>query len=209
METLTNIEMAAIAKLERDAGVHRLSSHFLWSEFNDERQTFHQEFVYDAAMLAIDSGFSPANVTQSAMLARDIYPQLEELDLNKFLTLLKGALRRCLPSLTPVQQHKFIQYFTDFWVERRKLFKAAVGGATTQTVQRLQLEVELPPIPCPLVQGSEVLSEPDPQLTSSQLSEEEEEEEVLKALQDQQVTLGEAGVPKGLQRSKRAAQKRL
>lgn len=58
-----------------------------------------------------------------------------------------------------------------------------------------------------VLQGSEVLSEPDPQLTSSQLSEEEEEE--VKALQDQQVTLGEAGVPKGLQWSRRAAQKRL
>ncbi|KAF6733367.1 uncharacterized protein FQA47_021410 [Oryzias melastigma] len=178
MEALTNIEMEAIVKLERDAGVRRLSSHFLWSEFGDERQNFHQEFVYDATMLAVNSGFTSANVIQCAAFARDIYPQLEDLDLNQFLTLLRGALTGRLRTLTPVQQHKFVQYFTDLWVEKRKLFKAVVGGATTQTVRRLHLEVELPPELCPLAQGRELQTETELQLL--------EKEEELKSLQEQQ-----------------------
>ncbi|RVE75346.1 hypothetical protein OJAV_G00015910 [Oryzias javanicus] len=196
MEALTNTEMEAIAKLERDAGVRRLSSHFPWSEFGDERENFHQEFVYDAAMLAVDSGFTPANVIQCVAFARGIYPQLEDLDLNKFLTLLRRVLTGRLRTLTPVQQHKFVQYFTDLWVEKRKLFKAVVGGATTQTLHQLQLEVELPPILCPLAQGSEIQTEAELQLL--------EKEEELKSLQEQQVTLRDAGTSN---RNKKAAQK--
>lgn len=62
---------------QRDAGVQRLRSHFQWMEFCDERQCFHQEFVYDTAMFAVARGFPWSDVIGAAVVARNIFPHLE------------------------------------------------------------------------------------------------------------------------------------
>lgn len=62
---------------QRDAGVQRLSCHFSWPEFCDERCCFHQEFVYNVAMFAADCGFPWPAVIQTAGIAKHIFPQLD------------------------------------------------------------------------------------------------------------------------------------
>uniref|UniRef100_A0A8D0ATD1 Uncharacterized protein n=1 Tax=Sander lucioperca TaxID=283035 RepID=A0A8D0ATD1_SANLU len=59
------------------AGVQRLSCHFSWPEFCDERRCFHQEFVYDVAMFATARGFPWFNVIRAAVIAKGIFPQLD------------------------------------------------------------------------------------------------------------------------------------
>ncbi|XP_072235488.1 uncharacterized protein C8orf74-like [Leuresthes tenuis] len=77
MDSLTKREMTQIAKLQRHAGVQRLSLHFPWPEFSDQRRSFHQEFVYDVFMFTKSRGFSWPDVIQAAELARGIFPQLD------------------------------------------------------------------------------------------------------------------------------------
>uniref|UniRef100_A0A8C4NY04 Uncharacterized protein n=1 Tax=Dicentrarchus labrax TaxID=13489 RepID=A0A8C4NY04_DICLA len=61
----------------REAGVQRLSCHFSWPEFCDERRCFHQEFVYDIAMFAAARGFPWPDVIRAAETVKDIFPQLD------------------------------------------------------------------------------------------------------------------------------------
>lgn len=57
--------------------MQRLSCHFLWPEFCDERRLFHQEFVYDVAMFAAARGLPWPGVIQAATIARGVFPQLD------------------------------------------------------------------------------------------------------------------------------------
>ncbi|XP_030265299.1 uncharacterized protein C8orf74 homolog isoform X3 [Sparus aurata] len=77
MDSLTQREIALIARLQREAGVQRLSCHFSWPEFCDEQRRFHQEFVYDVAMFAAARGFPWPDVIRAAAMAKGIFPQLD------------------------------------------------------------------------------------------------------------------------------------
>ncbi|XP_035487806.2 uncharacterized protein C8orf74 homolog isoform X1 [Scophthalmus maximus] len=77
MDSVPEAEMAQIARLQRGAGVQQLSHHFSWPEFCDERQSFHQDFVYDVAMFAAAHGFPWPNVVQAAEIAKGLFPQLD------------------------------------------------------------------------------------------------------------------------------------
>lgn len=57
--------------------MQRLSRHFSWPEFCDERRCFHQEFVYDVAMFAAARGFAWPDVIRAAVVAKGIFPQLD------------------------------------------------------------------------------------------------------------------------------------
>uniref|UniRef100_A0A7N9AQM2 Chromosome 2 C8orf74 homolog n=1 Tax=Mastacembelus armatus TaxID=205130 RepID=A0A7N9AQM2_9TELE len=156
MGSLTEGEMAQIAGLQRDAGVPRLSCHFSWPEFSDERRGFHQEFVYDVAMFAAGRGFTWTNVIRAAVLAKGIFLQLDGLHVPRLLSLLTDALSECVPSLSPVHRQELTQFLTDTCVTRRRLFQAVVSGAANLSVTQLHLELQLPPTPCPLAQGTDV-----------------------------------------------------
>ncbi|XP_023251167.1 uncharacterized protein C8orf74 homolog [Seriola lalandi dorsalis] len=201
MDSLSESEIAQIARLQRDAGVQRLSCHFSWPEFCDERRCFHQEFVYDIAMFVAACGFPWPAVIQTAVIAKCIFPQLDGLDIPKLLSLLRDALSEFLPNLTLVHQHKFTQFLTDTCSTRWRLFQAVVGGATTMSITQLHLEVQLPPTPCPLPQGTEVheweRQRQQTQLTSTLRQKEEE----LRSLRDgSRVTLGD--IPEDVQLDK-------
>ncbi|KAM8721878.1 uncharacterized protein C8orf74 homolog [Acanthopagrus schlegelii] len=196
MDSLTQREIALITRLQREAGVQRLSSHFSWPEFCDERRHFHQEFVYDVAMFAAARGFPWLDVIRAAAMAKGIFPQLDGLDVAKLLSLLRKVLPESLPDLASVHRHEFTKWLTDTCVTRRRLFQAVVGGAANLSIARLHLEVQLPPTPCPLAQGTDVqewerrrrLAE----LTSVLL----EKEEKLRVLRDgSRVTLREVDFP--------------
>lgn len=60
---------------QRNAGIQRLSRHFHWFEFTNEKLPLHQEFVYGVAMFTAGQGFSWADVIRSAMFAKAIFPQ--------------------------------------------------------------------------------------------------------------------------------------
>ncbi|XP_033952392.1 uncharacterized protein C8orf74 homolog [Pseudochaenichthys georgianus] len=153
MESLTESEISQIARHERDAGVQRLSLHFSWLELSDERRLFHQEFVFDVAMFAASRGFSWTDVTRAAVVAKGIFPRLEGLDVPNLLYLLRDELSEYLPKLTPLHQLDFTQFLTHTLTARRRLFQAAVSGASNMSIAQLHLEVQVPPTPCPLAQG--------------------------------------------------------
>ncbi|XP_054479432.1 uncharacterized protein C8orf74 homolog [Anoplopoma fimbria] len=155
MGSLTEGEIAQIARQQREAGVQRLSRHFSWPEFCDERRCFHQEFVYDVAMFAAARGFPWPAVIRAAVVARGVFPQLDGPDVPGLLSMLRDALSECLPNLTPVHRHELTRFLTGTCVNRRRLFQAAVGAADTSVAQ-LHLEVQLPPTPCPLAQGTDL-----------------------------------------------------
>lgn len=64
---------------QRDDGIERLSSCFLWTEFDgdDKRQYLHQEFVYENVMLAITRGLSWSTVAQVANISKDLLPKFK------------------------------------------------------------------------------------------------------------------------------------
>ncbi|KAI3365975.1 hypothetical protein L3Q82_009808, partial [Scortum barcoo] len=180
----------------REAGVQRLSCHFSWPEFCDERRCFHQEFVYDVAMFAAARGLAWHDVIRAAVVAKGIFPQLDGLDVTRLLSLLRDALSVCLPNLTSVQRHEFTQFLTDNCITRRRLFQAVVSGAADMSIAQLHLEVQLPPTPCPLEQGTDLheweLRRRRAELTSAL----RQKEEKLKSLRDgSRVTLGELDIP--------------
>ncbi|XP_035533484.1 uncharacterized protein C8orf74 homolog [Morone saxatilis] len=196
MDSLTGSEMAQIARQQREAGVQRLSCHFPWPEFCDERRCFHQEFVYDVAMFAAARGFPWPDVIRAAETAKGIFPQLDGLVVPKLSSLLRDVLSECLPSLTSVHRHEFTRFLTDTCTTRRRLFQAAVGGAANMSIAQLHLEVQLPPTPCPLAQGTDLHEwehqQHQAELTATLL----QKEEKLKALRNgSRVTLGEIDVP--------------
>ncbi|XP_045911026.1 uncharacterized protein C8orf74 homolog isoform X1 [Micropterus dolomieu] len=203
MDSLTENEIAQIARHQREAGVQRLSCHFSWPEFCDERRGFHQEFVYEVAMFSAACGFPWPDVIRAAVIAKDLFPQLDDLDVPKLLSLLREALPEHLPNLTSVHQHKFTQFLTDTCINRRRLFQAVVGGAANMSIAQLHLEVQLPPTPCPLAQGTD-LHEWEHQRHQAELSSMlRHKEEKLQLLREgSRVTLGEVDVPEDEQLDK-------
>ncbi|XP_010782309.1 uncharacterized protein C8orf74 homolog isoform X1 [Notothenia coriiceps] len=163
MESLTESEISQIARHQRDAGVQRLSRHFSWLELSDERRLFHQEFVFDVAMFAASRGFSWTDVIRAAEIAKGLFPRLGGksknraspggLDVPNLLSLLRDELSEYLPNLTPLHQQDFTQFLTHTLTARRRLFQAAVSGASNMSIAQLHLEVQVPPTPCPLAQA--------------------------------------------------------
>ncbi|XP_040888508.1 uncharacterized protein C8orf74 homolog isoform X2 [Toxotes jaculatrix] len=187
--------------ITRDAGVQRLSCHFSWPEFCDERRCFHQEFVYDVSMFASAQGFPWSDVIRTAVIAKSIFPQLDGLDTPDLLSLLRDTLSECLPDLTPVHRHKFTQFLSDTFTTRRRLFQATVGGAANLSITELHLEVQLPPTPCPLAQGTELHQWEHQQQQTQLTSALQQKEEELRSLRDGlRVTLGD--IPEDVQLDK-------
>ncbi|XP_069377397.1 uncharacterized protein C8orf74 homolog isoform X2 [Paralichthys olivaceus] len=177
---------------QRDDGVQRLSCHFSWPEFCDERRSFHQEFVYDIAVFAAARGFPWSDVVQTAVIAKTIFPQLDGLDAPKLLSLLRGVMSERLPNLTPVHRHEFTHFLAEACLARRRLFQAVVSGAANVSINQLCLEVQLPPTPPPLAQGTE-LHEWEHCCQQTQLTStlRQKEEQLRSLRQGPRVTLGD------------------
>ncbi|KAM3857071.1 uncharacterized protein C8orf74 homolog [Diretmus argenteus] len=196
MESLTETEIAQITRLQREDGVARLSSHFSWPEFSHERRSFHQQFVYDAALFAAARGFSWPNVIRVAAVAKAIFPQLSGLDAPKVLSLLSDALSECSSTLTSIQRHELTRYLANTCVTKRRLLQAVVGGATDLSITRVHLEVEVPPIPCPLSQGTELCEwERQCQQTKLNATLRQKEEELRSLREESRLTRMEFNAP--------------
>uniref|UniRef100_UPI0037E95504 uncharacterized protein C8orf74 homolog n=1 Tax=Semicossyphus pulcher TaxID=241346 RepID=UPI0037E95504 len=196
MDSLTESEIEQIARHKREAGVQRLSCHFSWPEFCDERQRFHQEFVYDVTTYAAACGFPWPDVIRTAVIAKSIFPQLEGLDISKLQSLLRGALSEGLLNITSVQRHEFTHYLTNTCITRQRLFQAVVDGAANMSITQLGLEVQLPPTPCPLAQGTDLHEWEHQRRQAELISALRQKEEELRMLRDgSRVTLREVNVP--------------
>lgn len=79
-----------------------------------------------------------------------LYPS--GLDVPKVLSLLINAVSEFLPNLTPVLRQQLILFLSEMCVSRLRLFQAVLNMPTNIYTKQLHLEVELPPIPCPLTQ---------------------------------------------------------
>ncbi|KAM6958349.1 uncharacterized protein C8orf74 homolog [Tautogolabrus adspersus] len=196
MDSLTESEISQIARQQRDEGLQRLSCHFSWSEFCDERCCFHQEFVYEVTMFAAACGFPWPNVIRAAVMAKDIFPKLEGLNIPDLLSLLGVALSECSLNTTSVQRHEFANFLTNTCITRQRLLQAVVGGAVSMSITQLHLEVQLPPTPCALTEGTD-LHEWEHQRRQAELTSVlQQKVEELRALRDgSRVSLGEVTVP--------------
>ncbi|KAJ4923987.1 hypothetical protein JOQ06_000229 [Pogonophryne albipinna] len=206
MESLTESEISQIARHQRDAGVQRLSRHFSWLELSDERRLFHQEFVFDVAMFAASRGFSWTDVIRAAVIAKGIFPRLEGLDVPNLLSLLRDELSVYLPNLTPLHQHDFTQFLTHTLTARRRLFQAAMSGASNMSIAQLHLEVQVPPTPCPLAQGTDLHVWEHQQHREALTSMLQKEEKLRSLRKGSRVTLGEVDIPQDVQLDKEGVQ---
>lgn len=71
------ITLRCVCLFQMEAGVQRLSSHFTWPEFCDQRRDFHQDFVYNVTMFAATCGFPWSEVAQAAVMAKALFPKLD------------------------------------------------------------------------------------------------------------------------------------
>lgn len=71
------ITSRCVCLFQMEAGVQRLSSHFTWPEFCDQRRDFHQDFVYNVTMFAATCGFPWSEVAQAAVMAKALFPKLD------------------------------------------------------------------------------------------------------------------------------------
>ncbi|CAJ1087055.1 uncharacterized protein C8orf74 homolog [Xyrichtys novacula] len=200
MDSLTVSEISLIARQQRDVGLQRLSSHFSWTEFcDDDRQSLHQEFVYDVAMFASTCGLSWPNVIRAAVMAKHIFPKLKGLNKPDLIALFLDALSEGFPNITPVQRHQFSSFLINFCITQTRLFNAVVSGVPTPQLLEA-LEVQLPPTPCPLAQGMD-LHEWERQQHQAQLTKQLDQkvEELRDLREGPRVTLGDLDVPEGVE----------
>ncbi|XP_054864085.1 uncharacterized protein C8orf74 homolog isoform X2 [Amphiprion ocellaris] len=125
-----------------------------------------------------------------------LYRGLTDHKVHKLLSVLRDVLCERLPNLTPVHRHELTRYLTDTCVTRRRLFQAVVGGAADMSIVQLHLEVQLPPTPCPLAQGTDLHEGETQQLLAKVTSALQQKEEELRSLREgSRVTLSEVSLP--------------
>ncbi|XP_014058463.1 uncharacterized protein C8orf74 homolog [Salmo salar] len=157
MASLTDAEMAEIAKLQREEGVQQLSGHFSWPEFSGDAvwQSAYQQFVYECAMFAADRGLAWSAVRAVVGMTRDLFPQLADLDPPRVLALISDWLTECLPRLPPAHHKAVFHFLSDTCVTSQRLLQAVVGGTSHRSINQKHLEVHVPPTPLPLAQGDD------------------------------------------------------
>eukprot|EP00066_Takifugu_rubripes_P015226 XP_011604492.1 PREDICTED: uncharacterized protein LOC101061345 [Takifugu rubripes] len=140
MDSITDTELRPRAEEKMEAGVQRLSAHFTWPEFCDQRRAFHQDFVYNVTMFAATCGFPWSEVAQAALMAKALFPKLDCPDVPTLLSMLRDMLSEYMPDLGSAQRIEFTRFLTDTCVRQRRLFQAALRGATEETAIQLRME---------------------------------------------------------------------
>ncbi|TRY54210.1 hypothetical protein DNTS_030473, partial [Danionella cerebrum] len=147
-----------ISRMKRDEGLARLSSCFLWTEFNgdDKRQFVHQEFVYENVMFAITRGFSWSTVAQVANITKELLPKFKGLRSSEVVALVRDALSQIEPRLSSAHLAVLLDSFLKSYVPHQHLYQAFLTGMSGLTPIRLDLEIMTPPQPMPLTEGTDV-----------------------------------------------------
>ncbi|XP_029696260.1 uncharacterized protein C8orf74 homolog isoform X2 [Takifugu rubripes] len=196
MDSITDTELRPRAEEKMEAGVQRLSAHFTWPEFCDQRRAFHQDFVYNVTMFAATCGFPWSEVAQAALMAKALFPKLDCPDVPTLLSMLRDMLSEYMPDLGSAQRIEFTRFLTDTCVRQRRLFQAALRGATEETAIQLRMEVQSPPTPCPLAQGVDLQEWESEEKEAELRALLQQKEEKLKQLRNgERVSVEEIEVP--------------
>ncbi|KAM6945768.1 uncharacterized protein C8orf74 homolog [Aplochiton taeniatus] len=153
--SLTENEITKTAIIQREDGIQHLSGYFLWPEFSGSQRCFHQQFVYDTTMFGVARGLAWPDVISVAKMAKSLFPLLEGLELASLLHLLRTRMRESLPHLPSTHQAALAHYLFETCSIRRRLLQAVVAGAGNVSIHQTHLEVEGPPRPLPLKEGTD------------------------------------------------------
>ncbi|KAK7142807.1 hypothetical protein R3I94_012227 [Phoxinus phoxinus] len=145
--------------MKRDDGLERLSSCFYWTEFDgdDKRQYLHQEFVYENVMLAITRGLSWSTVAQVANITKDLLPKLKGLKPSDVICLIKDHLSQIEPRLSTAHHAVLLDFIVKTYVPHQWLYQAFLNSETSLKHISCELEIESPPHPKPLCEGSDAV----------------------------------------------------
>uniref|UniRef100_A0A8C2FMF5 Si:dkey-100n19.2 n=1 Tax=Cyprinus carpio TaxID=7962 RepID=A0A8C2FMF5_CYPCA len=138
----------------REEGIERLSGCFHWTEFDgdDKRQYLHQEFVYENVMFAVARGLSWSAVGQVADISKHLLPKLREV-----ICLVKDHLSQIEPRLSTAHHAVLLDCIVKTYVPHQRLYQAALNGETGVKHIRCELEIESPPHPRPLGEGTDAV----------------------------------------------------
>ncbi|XP_030633123.1 uncharacterized protein C8orf74 homolog [Chanos chanos] len=157
MASLSATTMREIARLERDAAVLHLSRHFQWKDFEgDDKKHLHQEFVYDNVMYAVKRGVPWAAVVQVAKMTKELLPEVKGLEMSRAVALIRERLSEGKLQLSPGHQTALFNFIVDTYVRHHKLYHAFLHGEVNLKHKEMQLEIHVPSVPLPLVQGTDV-----------------------------------------------------
>ncbi|RXN33807.1 putative protein C8orf74-like protein [Labeo rohita] len=145
--------------MKRDEGIERLSACFHWTEFDgdDKRQYLHQQFVYDNVMFAVTRGLSWSAVGQVANITKDLLPKLKGLKTSEVICLAKDHLSLIEPRLSTAHHAVLLDYIVKTYVPHQRLYQAFLNGETGLRRIRCELEIECPPHPWPLSEGTDAV----------------------------------------------------
>ncbi|XP_051724958.1 uncharacterized protein C8orf74 homolog [Ctenopharyngodon idella] len=148
-----------ISRMKRDDGIERLSICFHWKEFDgdDKRQYLHQEFVYENVMLAITRGLSWSTVAQVANITKELLPKLKGLKTSDVICLIKDHLSQIEPCLSAAHHAVLLDFIVKTYVPHQRLYQAFLNGETGLKHISCQLEIESPPHPQPLCEGTDAV----------------------------------------------------
>ncbi|KAL1257449.1 hypothetical protein QQF64_010693 [Cirrhinus molitorella] len=148
-----------ISRMTRDEGIERLSACFHWTEFDgdDKRQYLHQEFVYENVMFAVTRGLSWSTVEQVAKISKHLLPKLKGLKTSEVIGLAKDHLSLIKPRLSTIHHAVLLDYIVKTYIPHQQLYHAFLNGETGLRRIRCELEIECPPHPQPLSEGTDAV----------------------------------------------------
>ncbi|XP_056332383.1 uncharacterized protein C8orf74 homolog [Danio aesculapii] len=146
-----------ISRMKRDEGIGRLSRCFEWMEFDgdDKRQFLHQEFVYENVMFAVTRGLPWSIVVQVANISKDLLPKINGLKSSEVISLVKAGLSQINPCLSSTHHAVLLDFIVQTYVPHQRLYQAAFSGETSLKRIRRDLQIETPPQPQPLSEGTD------------------------------------------------------
>ncbi|XP_042599121.1 uncharacterized protein C8orf74 homolog [Cyprinus carpio] len=148
-----------ISRMKREEGIERLSGCFHWTEFDgdDKRQYLHQEFVYENVMFAVARGLSWSAVGQVADISKHLLPKLRGLKTSEVICLVKDHLSQIEPRLSTAHHAVLLDCIVKTYVPHQRLYQAVLNGETGVKHIRCELEIESPPHPRPLGEGTDAV----------------------------------------------------
>ncbi|XP_002665172.1 uncharacterized protein C8orf74 homolog [Danio rerio] len=146
-----------ISRMKRDEGIDRLSRCFEWMGFDgdDKRQFLHQEFVYENVMFAVTRGLPWSTVGQVAIISKDLLPKINGLKSSEVISLVKAGLSQINPRLSATHHAVLLDFIVQTYVPHQRLYQAAFSGETSLKRISQDLQIETPPQPRPLSEGTD------------------------------------------------------
>ncbi|XP_073682569.1 uncharacterized protein C8orf74 homolog [Garra rufa] len=108
-------------------------------------------------MFAITRGLSWSTVEQVAKISKDLLPKLKGLKTSEVICLIKDHLSLIEPRLSTAHHAVLLDYIVKTYVPHQRLYQAFLNGETGLRRIRCELEIERPPHPQPLSEGTDAV----------------------------------------------------